>query len=79
MDKMGEICRTLDAVVLTVLVPKGSRIGIDDLASGLEYMVSTFSQHKTRVAVELREETSKKVIDNLKHNDAIHCVHISRE
>jgi uncharacterized protein YecE (DUF72 family) len=79
MIRMREICRKLDADILTVLIPRGSRIGEANLVSGLQHTISTFSQKNTRIAVELREGATKKVINTLKENDAIHCVDISRE
>jgi len=79
MGRMGEVCRILDANILTVLVPKESGISEKKLASGLEHITSTFKAGNTRIAVELRGGASKEALRAMEENDAIHCVDISSE
>ncbi len=79
MGKMEEICRTLDANILTILVPRGAGVGEKKLASGLGHVISTFRAGKTRIAVETRGGASKEVLRAMEDNDAIHCVDISNE
>lgn len=79
VGKMEEICRTLDANILTILVPKGSGIREKSLVKGLEHVTSTFNAGKTRIAVELRGGAPSPVLRTMQDNDAIHCVDISNE
>lgn len=79
LGRMEEICRILDANILTVLVPKDANIAEDKLESGLEYVTSTFKARGTRIAVELRGGVSRQILRTMQGNDAIHCVDISRE
>ncbi len=79
MGKMEEICRTLDANILTILVPAESNIPETKLVPGLEHLTSTFKAGGTRIAVEVRGEVSREILTTMKENDAIHCVDISKE
>ena len=72
MERMGEVCRILDANILTVLVPKESGISEKKLASGLEHITSTFKAGNTRIAVEIRGGALKEALRAMEENDAIH-------
>ncbi len=79
LGKMSQICRALEANILTILVPRSSGITGTRLAKGLERVASTFSARKTMIAVEVRGGTPREVLKVMADNNVIHCVDISRE
>ena len=79
VDRMEAICRTLRASVLAVLVTNDD-LDQEDLAAGLDELLTTINANGTRVAVEFRGgPPTDKVLKLMERNDAIHCVDISRE
>jgi len=79
MERMEEICKILNANILTILIPEKSEAHEKALAAGLEQAISTFNGADTRIAVEIRGAKSKKLLRTMQDNDAVHCVDLSRE
>ncbi len=78
LDKVEEVCRRLEAEVMTVLINAGSPIKESDLASRLKEFLGTFNVDRTIPAVELRNlKPSTEVFDVMKESGAVHCVDIS--
>ncbi len=78
-ERMARVVKILRASVLAVLIPRNIRLSESELSSRLGEAISTFHAGGTRIAVELRGGSSRKVLKALEKNDAVHCVDISRE
>jgi len=78
LEKLGEICRKLEAVVMTLLVKTGSSIKESEIAARLNDFLEAFNSDKTVVAVEFRGvKPSAEVFDVMKESGAIHSVDLS--
>ena len=80
LKQIAELCQTLDAPVMTVLIGRNSQVKRGDLASRLEGLLETFNADKTLVAIEFRDiGPDEEVFDVMKNHRAIHCVDLSKE
>ncbi len=80
LERLEEVCGTLEAEVMTVLIGAKSPIRHDDLAKRLTEFLETFNADSTLVAVEFRDmEPSEEVFDIMKESRAIHSIDLSRE
>jgi uncharacterized protein YecE (DUF72 family) len=80
LERLAEVCRTLEAKIVTILVRADSPIKHDELGDRLKGFLDSFKADDTQVAIELRDMTlSGEVADVMKESGAIHVVDISRE
>jgi len=80
LKQLEEVCKALDAPVMTVLIGPKSPIKQEDLTLRLGNFLEEFDAGNTRVALEFRNvEPSQEVFDTMKRNDAIHCIDLSKE
>lgn len=80
LEKLEEVCRTLEAEVMTILIGTGSPVGESELASRLKVFLETFRSESTAVAVEFRSiRPSGEVLDLMRESGAIHCIDLSKE
>ena len=80
LERLEEICATLDADIMTVLIRADSPIGHEELADRLASFLDAFRVGETLVAVELRNvKLSGDLADVIKDSGAIHSVDISKE
>src|SRR5215469_5774265 len=80
MDRLAEVCQTLEAKVMTVLIRNDSPVKQEALASRLEHFLESWKAEDAKLAIELRNiECSGDVVDVMKEGGAIHAVDISRE
>lgn len=78
--QLVEICKALDAPVMTILIGRNFQNKQDDLASRLRRLLETFEANNTRVAIEFRGlKPDEEVFDMMKNHEAIHCVDLSRD
>ena len=80
LKQLAEVCQTLKAPVMTVLIGRNSQVKHHDLASRLEGLLETFNADKTLVAIEFRNiDPDEEVFDLMKNHGAVHCVDLSKE
>ncbi len=79
LERMERVCNTLHSSFMVILVPAKTGLEERELASGLGEALSTFHASGTKIAVELRDGSSQKVLSVLEDNDAVHCVDLSRQ
>lgn len=78
LERLGEVCKHLEAEIMTVLIGLSSPIKENELVSRLSDFLGTFGSHDTPVAVEFRGlKPSKEVLDVMKESGAIHSVDLS--
>ncbi len=78
LERLEEVCKQLDAEVLTVLIGTGSPIKESELAARVGDFLGTFSSGGTIVAVEFRGmRPSDEVFDIMKDSGAIHSIDLS--
>lgn len=78
LERLEEICRRLDATVLTVLIGKRSPIKEGDLALRIKEFLEGFNADNTVVALEFRGmRPSEEVFDAMKESEAVHAVDLS--
>src|SRR5207245_1489194 len=78
LERLGEVCNQLEAVVMTVLINPGSQIKESELAARLSDFLGAFNSDKTVVAVEFRGvNPSAEVFDIMKESEAIDSVDLS--
>jgi len=78
VERLEEVCRQLEAEVLTVLISGSSPIREGELAERLSDFLATFNVDRTVVAVEFRGlRPTDEVFDVMKESGAIHSVDLS--
>ena len=78
LERLEEICKQLEAEVMTVLIRARSPIRQNDLATRLNDFLGTFGSREIPVAVEFRGlKPSEEVLDVMKESGAIHSVDLS--
>lgn len=78
LERLEEVCKQLEAEVMTVLISASSPIKESELATRLNNFLRTFGSHETPVAVEFRGvNPSEEVLDVMKESGAIHSVDLS--
>ena len=79
VGRLEEICRQLEAEVMTVLISASSPIKEKELAPRLNGFLGTFASQEIPVAVEFRGlKPSEEVLDIMKESGAIHSVDLSK-
>jgi hypothetical protein len=77
-ERLEEVCKQLEAVVMTVLISASSPIKESELANRLRDFLGTFNADGTAVAVEFRGmRPSSEVLDIMKESGAVDCVDLS--
>lgn len=80
LEKFEEVCQTLEAEVMTILIGATSPIKQNDLASRLKAFLQTFRSEKTVVAVEFRTvRPSREVLDVMRESGAVQCIDLSKD
>src|SRR5205807_2832197 len=75
LERLGEVCNQLEAVVMTVLINPGSQIKESELAARLSDFLGAFNSDETVVAVEFRGvKTSAEVFELMKASETIDSV-----
>src|SRR2546428_5826865 len=78
IERVEEVCKQLEAEVMTVLIRTGSPIKESELAARVRDFLGTFSSGGTVVAVEFRGmRPSDEGFDIMKESGAIHSVDLS--
>jgi uncharacterized protein YecE (DUF72 family) len=78
LERLEEICKTLEAEVMTILIRANSPIKESELAARLTNFLETFNADGTVVAVEFRGlRPSEEVFDIMKESGAVNCVDLS--
>jgi len=78
VERLGEVCKQLEAEVMTILISANSRIKESEIAARVRDFLGTFSSEGTVVAVEFRGmKPSDEVFDIMKESGAIHSVDLS--
>ncbi len=78
VERLEEVCKQLEAEVMTVLISASSPIRESELAERLSDFLATFSVDRTVVAVEFRGlRPDDEVFDMMKESGAIHSVDLS--
>ena len=80
IDRLEEICTTLDAPIMTVLIGSTAPFNRETLSPRLEEFLKTFNAGDTTVAVELRNIfASKDVLRVIDDAGAVHCIDLSKD
>jgi uncharacterized protein YecE (DUF72 family) len=80
LERLVEVCKQLEAEVMTVLVGSNSAIKENELPSRLSDFLAAFRSNTTPVAVEFRGVSpSEEVFDLMKESGAIHSVDLSND
>ncbi len=80
LERLADVCRNLEAPIMTILVSDGSPIRQDDLAPRLEEFLKTFKVDGTSAAMEFRNRRpTDEVLEIMKDNGAIHSVDLSKD
>ena len=78
LGRLEEVCKQLEAEVMTVLISASSPMKDTQLATKLKEFLGTFGSNNTQVAVEFRGvRPSEEVFDVMKESGAIHSVDLS--
>jgi uncharacterized protein YecE (DUF72 family) len=78
LERLEEVCKRLEAEVMTVLISASSPIKNVALATRLREFLGTFGSDDTQVAVEFRGVTpSEEVFDTMRESGAIHSADLS--
>jgi uncharacterized protein YecE (DUF72 family) len=78
LERLEEVCKQLEAEVMTVLIGASSPIKDIQLATRLKEFLGTFGSDNTQVAVEFRGlRPSEEVFDVMKESGAIHSTDLS--
>ena len=79
LERLEEVCRTLEAEVMTILISAGSPIKQNELASRLKAFLEAFRSEETVVAVEFRAvRPSGEVLDLMRESGAVQCIDLSK-
>lgn len=80
LERLEEVCRQLEAEVMTVLISADSPIKENELAPRLNDFLDTFGSHEIPVAVEFRGlKPSEEALDIMKESGAIHSIDLSNK
>jgi uncharacterized protein YecE (DUF72 family) len=80
LERLEELCRILEAEVMTILIGVASPVKESELGPRLEEFFGTFKAGNTVVAVEFRDfRPSREVLDVMRESGAIHCVDLSKD
>ncbi len=78
LQKVSEVCRTLEAPVMTVLISANSPVDQGELPHRLEEFLKEFKSDGTVVAVEFRNrEATEEALDVMRNSGAVHSVDLS--
>jgi hypothetical protein len=78
VERLEEVCKQLEAEVMTVLISASSPIRESELAERLDDFLAIFSADRTAVAVEFRGlRPADEIFDIMKESGAIHSVDLS--
>ena len=78
VERLREVCKQLEAEVMTVLISASSPIKQNEFATRLNDFLETFGSHEIPVAVEFRGmRPSQEILDVMKESGAIHSVDLS--
>ena len=78
VERLEEVCKQLEAEVMTVLISASSPIKASELAERLGNFLATFSVDRTVVAAEFRGlRPEDEVFDIMKESGAIHSIDLS--
>jgi uncharacterized protein YecE (DUF72 family) len=79
LERLEELCRILEAEVMTILIGAASPVKEGELGPRLKDFLGTFKAEDTVVAVEYRDfRPSGEVLDVMRESGAIHCVDLSQ-
>jgi uncharacterized protein YecE (DUF72 family) len=80
LKRLIEVCATLEAEVMTVMISQNSPIRDSELVPRLKEFLGTFRSDNTIVAVEFRNlKPSEMVFDLMRESGAVHSIDISNE
>ena len=79
LEKMTDICRRLDANILSILLPGKLGLTSKNLAKSLASIASIFMAENTQVAIEIRGRVEKDVLEAMADNEIVHSVDLSKE
>ncbi len=79
LEKMTDICKRLDANILSILLPDKLGLTNENLTKSLASIASRFTANDTQVGVEIRGRVEKEVLETMAENNIIHSVDLSRE
>jgi len=80
LERLEEVCKTLEAEVMTVLISASSPIEENELPGRLREFLGKFDADDTVVAVEFRGvRPSEEVFDIMKESGAVHCIDPSHD
>ena len=79
LEKMTDICRRLDANILSILLPDKFALTSKNLTKGLASIASRVTANNLQAAVEIRGRVEKEVLETMSENDIVHSVDISKE
>ncbi len=78
LQKVSELCRTLNSPVMTVLISANSPVEQDELAPRLAEFLKSFNSNGTVVAVEFRNrKPTIEALEIMKDQGAVHSVDLS--
>ncbi len=76
--RVSEVCRALEAPVMTILISSNSPVEQDELGHRLKEFLEKFKSDRTVVAVEFRNrKATEEVLEIMKDNGAVHSVDLS--
>ncbi len=79
LEKMTDICRRLDANILSILLPDNLALTTKNLTKSLASIASRVTANNLQAAVEIRGRVEKEVLETMSENDIVHSVDISKE
>ena len=79
LEKMTDICRRLDANILSILLPDNLSLTTKNLTKSLASIASRVTANNLQAAVEIRGRVEKEVLETMSENDIVHSVDISKE
>jgi len=79
LEKMTDICRRLDANILSILLPDNLALTTKNLTKSLASIASRVTANNLQAAVETRGRVEKEVLETMSGNDIVHSVDISKE
>ncbi len=80
LERIEEVCRILEAEVMTVLIGAASPAHETELAPRLKEFLGAFKTEDTVVAVEFRDfRPSGEVLDVMRESGAVHAVDVSND
>ena len=78
LQRLSDICRTLEAPIMAVLISANSPVEQNELPPRLEGFLKEFKSEGTAVAVEFRNrKPTGEALEIMRDNGAVHCVDLS--